>query len=254
MKNIRAEIRFDGSRFKGWQKLGQGERTVQGTLERLLGEVLNEEVSVVGCGRTDAGVHGLNYVLNFHTKTGMKVEFLSRQLTEKLPSDIQLIRMLEVDDRFHAQHNVSSKTYLFKIDNRKVPNLFMRRYEVRVDDRLNVTQMKKAAENLVGKHDFQSFTTVKSKKKSTVRTITSIEVEDDRGEMNIRVTGDGFLWNMVRIIVGTLVEVGKGNVTTEEVITILEAKERATAPGKMPPYGLYLEKVEYETLKVHSKK
>jgi tRNA pseudouridine38-40 synthase len=245
MRNIKCIIRYDGTKFKGWQRLGQDNRTVQGTIEKILSTVLKEEIQVVGCGRTDAGVHAIFYVLNFHTESEIPTDEITYQFIKQCPLDIQLLEAKDCSERFHARYNVKNKTYLYKIDNQKYCDLFTRRYKLHIPESLDISNMREAARLLEGEHDFQSFTTLKANKKSTIRTIRSIEIEQNQTDINIRITGDGFLWNMVRILVGTLLEVGKNHLTLTEVESILEKKNRAEAPGTVLPGALYLENVNY---------
>lgn len=245
MRNIKMIIRYDGSKFKGWQRLDEKKRTVQATLEKILSDILKEEIQVVGCGRTDAGVHALEYVLNFHLKSTIQVKELITQIEKRRPVDIQLLSVKECGERFHARYNIKQKTYLYKIDNGKQCDLFSRHYQMHVPKTLDLEKMRKVAKFLEGEHDFQSFTTLKAKNKSTVRTVDQIEIEKEGNDLLIHVSGQGFLWNMVRILVGTLLEVGKGNLSLKGVEEIMEKKVRAEAPGKVEAKALYLEKVEY---------
>lgn len=245
MRNIKFIISYDGTKFKGWQRLGEDKRTVQGTIEKVLSTILKEEIQVIGCGRTDAGVHAISYVLNFHTISDMLLEKMIEHFTKQIPQDIQLVEAKDCAERFHSRYNIKQKTYLYKIDNQKQFNLFTRYYKLHVPEVLDINKMKEAATLLEGEHDFQSFTTLKANKKSTVRTIKKIEVEQNNEDLYIRITGAGFLWNMVRIIVGTLLEVGKNQLTIEEVEAILKKEDRAEAPGKVESGALYLESVEY---------
>jgi tRNA pseudouridine38-40 synthase len=245
MRNIKFVISYDGIKFKGWQKLGEDKRTLQGTLEKILSTVLKEEIQVIGCGRTDAGVHAISYVLNFHTESTMPIEEVVDQFTKQCPQDIQLIESKDCGERFHARYNVKQKTYLYKIDNKELCNLFTRHYKMHVPESLDLKKMKEVANLFEGEHDFQSFTTLKTKTKSTVRTIKKIDMEENEGNLNIRITGEGFLWNMVRIIVATLLAVGKNQLTIEEVKVILQNHDKVETPGKVDARALYLESVEY---------
>lgn len=245
MRNIKLIIGYNGRKFKGWQRLGDGKRTIQGTLEKILSDILGEDIQVIGCGRTDAGVHALSYVLNFHTESKMKVGEIEEQFTKKAPLDIIIFSAKECSERFHARYNIKQKTYLYKIDNGKQCDLFTRENKLHIPEDLDLEKMKAAAEILIGEHDFQSFTTLKAKNKSTVRTIHKIDIIKNKSDVEIRISAEGFLWNMVRIIVGTLIEVGKGELESYEVQEILDRKVRAEAPGKVDAKALYLENVEY---------
>ena len=176
MRNIKFKIGYDGSKFKGWQRLGDQSRTVQGVIEKTLSDILGEEIQVTGCGRTDAGVHAIEYVLNFHAKSVMEVEEIASRFSRNIPSDVQIYEAKECGERFHSRYNCRKKTYLYKIDNQIQMDLFSRRYKKHVPDVLDIEKMKEVAAYLEGEHDFQSFTTLKAKNKSTVRTIYKIEI------------------------------------------------------------------------------
>ncbi len=245
VRNIKITVGFDGSKYKGWQRLREEPKTIQGTIEQVLSTILKEEIQVVGCGRTDAGVHAIQYVLNFFTKSSMDLTDLKFHFEKQISKDIQLYDMQLCDDRFHSRYQCLSKTYVYKIDNREHVNLFTRAYYEYIQEPLDLNNMKTVSSVLVGEHDFQSFTTLKTKNKSTVRTIKDICIEEQNGEILIHITADGFLWNMVRIIVGTLIEAGKGRIDDEDVKYILDQRKRQEAPGKVSAKALYLEHVEY---------
>lgn len=252
MRNIKMLIEYDGSKYKGWQKLGNEANealtkdvTIQGKLESVLSIMANEDISVIGCGRTDAGVHALNYTANFHTNSDLSTEKMSEYLYKFLPEDIQVKSIKDCSERFHSRYNALSKTYVYKINNKYKRNIFNRKYEYTVCEALNVQKMIDAAEFLIGTHDFQSFTNLKSKKKSTIKTISSINIFKDGNLIEIEIKGNSFLLNMIRIICGTLIEVGKGNITPKDVITILEQKKRQEAGPSAPAHALFLKEVEY---------
>ena len=245
MRKIKLKIGYDGTKFKGWQKLGDQSRTVQGVIEHILTDILGEEIRVTGCGRTDAGVHAIEYILNFHLESEMSVEEIAIKFSKRAPSDIQIYEAKECGERFHSRYNVKQKTYLYRIDNQEQRDLFSRHYKKYIPNILDIEKMKEAAAWLEGEHDFQSFTTLKAKNKSTVRTIYKIDINKENSNLDIRISAEGFLWNMVRIIVGTLLEVGSGQLNANQVKDILDKKERANAPGKADANALYLESVEY---------
>lgn len=245
MRNIKIIIQYDGTRYKGWQKQTDDINTVQGKLESILKSMTGEEVQLVGCGRTDTGVHAINYTANFHTNSAMSTEDMHKFLNDKLPDDIAVKSIKNASERFHARYNILSKTYMYRINNSGAKNVFDRKYIHNIDDKLDIEKMRECAAVLVGTHDFQSFTTLKSKTKSTVRTVNYITIENNDNIIEIDVNGNGFLWNMVRIILGTLIEAGKGKLGTEDVKTILEAKKRADAGPMVPAKALFLKDVEY---------
>lgn len=249
MRNIKMTIQYDGGRYKGWQKQnikGTSVSTIQDKIEKVLEKMTGEEIQLVGCGRTDSGVHADNYVANFKTNSTLTLEEIGKYLEMYLPEDIVIKEMKNASERFHARLNVVSKSYVYTIDNNPYADVFIRRYAYHIKEKLNVEEMKKASEILLGTHDFQSFTSLKPKNgKSTVRTINSIEIEENGGIIKIKYNGNGFLLNMVRILTGTLIEVGKGNLSVEDVENILNAKRRADAGEKAPAKGLCMSGVEY---------
>lgn len=245
MRNIKMIIEYDGGRYKGWQKQTKDVNTIQGRLEDILSEMTGEEIQLIGCGRTDAGVHALNYTANFHTNSNMSVEDMLFHINDKLPDDIGVKSIKNSSERFHSRYNILSKTYSYRINNSYYNNVFKRKYIHNVREKLNLNKMRECSEVLIGTHDFQSFTTLKSKTKSTVRTINYININEINNIIEIEINGNGFLWNMVRIILGTLIEAGKGNINKEEITNILNAKKRADAGPMVPAKGLFLKDVEY---------
>lgn len=210
MRNIRLDISYDGTRYQGWQRLSTTEDTVQGKLERVLSRVLGEPIEISGSGRTDAGVHARGQVANFRCKSSMSCGEILSQLRRYLPEDIGIESCQEAGERFHARLNAVSKTYCYRVWNSDAPCVFLRRYVHIVPEPLDVDAMREAAEYLVGKHDFAAFCTRAGKKKPTERCVTNIEIGKVGKEVRLFFTGDGFLYNMVRIMVGTLLEVGSG--------------------------------------------
>lgn len=245
MKNIKLTLQYDGTRYKGWQKQKEEDNTIQGKLEALLSKMTQEEIKINGCGRTDAGVHALEYIANFTTKTELKPQYILDYCYEYLPGDIQVTNVEEVPLKFHARYNALGKTYVYRIYNNKYRDVFNLKHCTHIETPLNLDKMRKAVEYLIGTHDFQSFTTLKSKTKSTVRTIHSINLIQDGNYIDINYTGDGFLMNMVRIITGTLIEVGLGTITPEEVEVIRDKKERKYAKAIAEAKGLFLKEVYY---------
>ncbi|NLB32167.1 MAG: tRNA pseudouridine(38-40) synthase TruA [Tissierellia bacterium] len=238
-------IEYDGSRYKGWQKQTKDVNTIQGRMEDILSEMTGEEIQLIGCGRTDAGVHALNYTANFHTNSTINNEDILIRLNDKLPDDIGVKSLRNASERFHSRYNILSKTYLYRINNSGYNNVFGRKYIHNVREKLDLDKMRECAELLIGTHDFQSFTSLKTKTKSTVRTINYITISEIDNTIEIDINGNGFLWNMVRIILGTLIEAGKENLNKDEMLVILNAKKRADAGPMVPAKGLFLKDVEY---------
>jgi len=244
MRNLRLEICYDGTRYRGWQRLPGKDDTIQGKLETTLSRILGEAVEISGSGRTDAGVHAKGQVANFHCESSMAAEEILANLRRYLPEDIGIYSCKEVSPRFHARLNAKEKTYLYRIHNSAVPCVFDRRYVTVVEDALDLDKMRIAAAHFLGEHDFSAFCTNAKMKKSTVRYIRSMEVERAGEEIRITVTGNGFLQNMVRIIVGTLVEVGRGERSGDSIPALFGGK-RADAGFLAPAQGLCLQEVYY---------
>ncbi|MFP9127547.1 tRNA pseudouridine(38-40) synthase TruA [Niallia sp. BSM11] len=245
MNNYKMIIQYDGGRYRGWQRLGNGDSSIQGKIENVLTEMAGEEVQIIGCSRTDAGVHAMEQIANFKIKTSMSELQIKTYLNKYLPNDISVLHLETVPDRFHARYNAKDKTYLYKIWNEEHTNPFMRKYSMHVDQKLDISKMKEAASHFLGSHDFTAYSNAKSKKKSMVREIYAISIEKENGFLHIRVRGDGFLYNMVRKIVGTLIEVGLNTIKPDQIPAIIESKERVQTGLMAEAAGLYLEKVEF---------
>ncbi|GAB6152236.1 tRNA pseudouridine(38-40) synthase TruA [Desulfosporosinus burensis] len=245
MRNLKMTISYDGFKYKGWQKQKETDLTIQGKIEAVLSKMTGEAIQIVGCGRTDSGVHAENYIANFHTKSTFTTDTILDYLYEYLPEDIGVKSIEEVPERFHARYNVKSKTYVYRINNKKFRDVFNRKYTYHLAEKLDLSEIRKATEVLIGSHDFQSFTNIKNSDKSTIRTINYINIIEKDGLLDIEVNGNGFLWNMVRIIVGTLIEVGKGNLKPKEVEKILNEKKRWEAGPLAQAKGLFLRDVRY---------
>ncbi|MBR2049056.1 MAG: tRNA pseudouridine(38-40) synthase TruA [Oscillospiraceae bacterium] len=244
MRNIRLDLVYDGTRYQGWQRQSGTDNTIQGRLEQTLSRILGEEIQISGSGRTDAGVHARGQVANFHCASDMPAQQILSELRRYLPEDIGIESCKEVSDRFHARLNAREKTYEYRIWNSDRPCVFERRFVYQLPETLDTDRMESAAVHLLGTHDFGAFCAHRKTKKSTVRCIRSIEIRRAGPELRIRVTGNGFLHNMVRIIVGTLIEVGRGDRTPESVQELFE-KRRADAGFLVPGKGLCLEEVLY---------
>lgn len=245
MNNYKLTIQYDGGRYKGWQRLGNGENTIQGKIENVLSEMVGRKIEIIGSSRTDAGVHALAQIANFKINGNLTEFEIKNYLNRYLPQDISIVEVVLVPERFHARYNAKDKTYLYKIWNEEYTNPFMRKYSMHVEKKLNIAGMKKASQHFIGEHDFTAFSNAKSKKKSMVRKIYSIEIEENAGFIHIRVRGNGFLYNMVRKIVGTLIEVGLGEIDAENIPTILHSKERNQTGRMADADGLYLEKIDF---------
>ncbi len=245
MKNYKIIVQYDGSKYKGWQKLKDSDLSIQGKIETVLSKMSGEEIQVIGCGRTDAGTHAENYVANFHTNSRMSPKLILNHLYEFLPQDIVVRSVEEVDERFHAQHNAKAKTYVYSITKGKFRNVFNRKYSFHSEEKLDLVQMKNAAEYLIGTHDFQSFTSLKEGSKSTIRTINSLDIIENGMVIEIIINGNDFLLHMARLVVGALLEVGKNKIKAIDVQKILNEKKRTEAVPMAQPKGLCLRDVKY---------
>ena len=244
MPNYRLDICYDGTRYRGWQRLAGTENTIQGKLETALSRILQEPIEVSGSGRTDGGVPAMGQVASFTCSSEMSPEEILAQLRRYLPEDIGILSCKRAADRFHARLNAKRKTYRYRIWNSDMPCVFQRRYVAVVPEKLDMAKMEQAAHLLLGEHDFSAFCANKHMKKSTVRRLDAIELKRVGQELQITVTGNGFLYNMVRILVGTLVEVGQGSREASSV-PLLFGAARSEAGMLMPPQGLCLMEVEY---------
>lgn len=244
MNNYKLVIQYDGGRYKGWQRLGNSDNTIQGKIENVLSEMVGRNIEIIGSSRTDAGVHALAQVANFRISENFTESEVMNYLNRYLPHDISVVDVTLVHERFHARYNAKDKTYVYKIWNKEYTNPFMRKYSMHVEKALDVGEMKKACQHFIGEHDFTAFSNAKSKKKSMVRKVHSIDMEENEGFIQIRVKGNGFLYNMVRKIVGTLIKVGLGEMEAESIPKIIQSKERDQA-GFAEAGGLHLEKIEF---------
>ncbi len=244
MRNLRLDICYDGSRYKGWQRLPGTDNTIQQKLETALSRILNQPIEISGSGRTDAGTHALGQVANFHCDSDLTDDEICRNLRRYLPEDIGIYSCKTVSPRFHARLNALSKTYRYRIWNSDAPCVFDRKY-VYIDTRdFNIEAMDCAAQHFLGTHDFSAFCANKNMKKSTERHIKSFFVERVGNEIVFTVTGNGFLHHMVRIMVGTLLEVGCGQRNSDE-IPVLFGGKREAAGQLVPACGLCLMEVTY---------
>ena len=244
MRNIRLQICYDGTRYKGWQRLSGVENTIQGKLEQTLSRILGEPIELSGSGRTDAGAHALGQVANFHCQSRMPCSEILSNLRQYLPEDIGIESCQEASERFHARLNCKNKTYRYRVWNSNKPCVFQRKFVYVMPESLDLESMQKAARHFLGEHDFSAFCANKNMKKSTVRRIESLEIRQDREELVFSVTGDGFLYNMVRIMVGTLLEVGLHKRDADSIPELFGGK-REEAGYLVPAQGLCLMEVTY---------
>lgn len=245
-QNYKMVLKYDGSRYNGWQKQGNTQNTIQQKIENILTNIAGENVEVFGSGRTDAGAHAWGQTANFHMCCVEKEEALFEHINALLPEDIALLSLEKVENRFHARLNAKAKKYVYRIWNSVVSPVFERKYVFVNENSLDVESMKKGANYFIGEHDFKNYCSNKKMKKSTVRTIYSVELVQKEHEIQIVYVGNGFLYNMVRIMTGTLIEVGEGKRTAESIKTIFEAENRQYAGFTAPARGLALAEVYYD--------
>lgn len=246
MKNYKITLAYDGTRYNGWQKQGNTENTIQERLERIFFELTGKETEVFGSGRTDAGTHATGQVMNVHLDWQGTAEGLLDALNLRLPEDIAGLAIAEMPQRFHSRLSAKAKHYSYTLWTAKRPPVFERKYVFRCEKELDVEKMRQAAKAFLGTHDFKSFCANKRMKKSTVRTIYDIRFEETEEKLTLHFYGNGFLYQMVRILTGTLIEVGEGKKTAEEMLLILEGKQREMAGFTAPSRGLFLREVYYE--------
>lgn len=244
MKRVMLTVAYDGTNYHGWQ-LQPNAATIEGVLNETLSELLNEEIRVIGASRTDTGVHAMGNIAVFDTNARMPAEKVSYALNQRLPDDIRIQSSKEVALNFHPRHQDSRKTYEYKILNTEFPMPIYRLYAHFTYVPLDIKKMREAAQYLKGEHDFKSFCSTAAVVETTVRTIYDINVEKQGDIITIRVTGNGFLYNMVRIIAGTLMEVGRGSIASDDIPTILDALDRSKAGPTAPACGLTLVSYEY---------
>ena len=244
MRNLRLDICYDGTRYRGWQRLHGVDNTIQGKLETVLSRILGEEIEISGSGRTDAGAHAAGQVASFHCRSVMPCHEIENQLRRYLPEDIGIYSCRDVSERFHARLKAKDKTYCYRIWNSQEPCVFERRFVYSLPETLDLMKMRQAADHFLGEHDFSAFCANKKMKKSTVRRIDSLEVLPVGNEVRFVVKGNGFLYNMVRIMTGTLIEVGLGRRNPDSIPALFGAK-REEAGYLVPAQGLCLMEVTY---------
>lgn len=249
-KNYKLIIAYDGTRYSGWEHQPNRD-TIQGRLENVIYKMCKESIplsglKINGAGRTDAGVHARGMIANVFLDVAMEPEEIRDYLNRYLPDDIAVKEVREASPRFHARYNAIGKTYRYTCYAGKVKTIFDRRYVTRLEEMPDIEKMRQAAAHLTGKHDFASFCTNPKMKKSTVRLVDQLEITQKKSYIYFTVHGTGFLQNMVRVLVGTLLEVGYGRMTPEQIPVILEAKDRRLAGPTAPPQGLCLMHVDYD--------
>jgi len=245
MRNIKLIIEYDGTDYQGWQVQPEGP-TIQGMLEEKLSRLTGERVHLIGSGRTDSGAHALGQVAHFKTQSRMDIRTIQRALNSLLPPDIVIQKIEEVDEGFHARKHSKSKVYEYRILNRNLRSAFHRGYVWYIPQKLNLTKMKKATQNLIGEHDFSSFRSVGTPTRTAVRRVIRAEWKRGRdGIIRFEIEANGFLKQMVRAIVGTFVEVGKGRMKASDFRKIMNSRDRKNAGPTAPAQGLFLKEVKY---------
>lgn len=245
MRNIKLTIEYDGKRYHGWQRLKDSDKTIQGKIEYVLSEMTEEKIEIIGSGRTDAGAHAKGQVANFKTESNMSRQKMMDYLNYYLPNDVVVNKVEEVPERFHSRYNCSGKQYSYYIWNTEVPSVFKGQHSFHYADELDMDKINEACQKLVGEHDFLGFSSLKRSKKSSVRTIKELSMEQEGNMLRFIFVGDGFLYNMVRIIMGTLLEIGSGEQPVELIDEIFEDRIRENAGDTVPSYGLFLDEVYY---------
>ncbi len=244
MRNIKLTIEYDGKEYNGWQKQ-PNKLNIQGTIEKAISSITNEQIELNASGRTDAGVHAIGQVANFKTNSNLSIDKFAIAINSRLKKNIIIKNAEEVDENFHARYNCKKKTYRYIINNSKYGTAIYRGLQYHVPQQLDIQSMKKAIKYFEGEHDFKAFKASGTSSKSSIRTIYKANVEKIDDKIIITLTGNGFLYNMVRIISGTILEVGLGKIKPEEIKYIIEEKDRTKAGKTLPAHGLYLVSVEY---------
>ena len=245
MRNFKLCLSYDGSRYRGWQKQGNTPGTIQEKLEALLSRLLEQPVELNGSGRTDAGVHARCQTCSFKADSALSCGELLELIRSRLPQDIGALSLEEADPRFHARLSCREKSYVYFIWNSSGPNVFYRKYSFSCPETLDISAMERAAELLLGEHDFSSFCSLRRMKKSAVRRLDALEIFRDGDMLRLKFTGNGFLYNMVRILAGTLIEVGRRERRAEDMPALLAARDRQAAGFTAPAQGLFLWEQKY---------
>lgn len=245
MRNIKLTIEYDGGRYLGWQRLGNSDKTIQGKIENVLKQITGTAIEIIGSGRTDAGTHAKGQIANFKTDTLIELPELLSSFNHQLPKDIVVKNAEEVSERFHARYNAAGKKYSYYVWNDVIPSAFKRNYSFHCTEKLDTALMDEACRKLIGTHDFIGFSSLKRTKKSTVRTMEELSIQKEGGMLHFTFVGDGFLYKMVRIIMGTLLEIGAGGLPLETIDEVFKRKIRSDAGMTVPAHGLFLEEVYY---------
>lgn len=245
MRNIKLTIEYDGKRYLGWQRLGDSDKTIQGKIESILKQMTGEEIEITGSGRTDSGTHARGQVANFKTEHSMARAEMLDFLNRYLPRDIVVKKVEEVPERFHARYNCVGKQYSYYVWNEQIPTVFDRNHSFHVPEKLDLEKMEEACQKLIGTHDFIGFSALKKTKKSTVKTINELSIKRECGMLCFTFKGDGFLYKMVRIIMGTILEIGAGKMPVTVIDEIFENKIRKDAGETVPAQALFLDEVYY---------
>jgi tRNA pseudouridine38-40 synthase len=245
MRTLKLTVAYDGTRFVGWQRQAEGE-SIQGVLEEALARFEGKPVTVHGAGRTDAGVHALGQVASVQLSCGHDVETLTRALNAQLPADVRVRAIEEAAADFHARFSARAKTYRYQVRSGGVASPFDRAYVWHLPERLDVDAMRRAAHALVGRHDFAAFQSIGTQVPDSIRTITGSALRTEGDLLMYEVTADGFLRHMVRAVVGTLVEIGRGWRGPESMAALVANGTRAEAGATAPPHGLFLVRVDYD--------
>ena len=246
MRNIKLTIEYDGKDFNGWQKQ-PNKLNIQGTIEQAIKQITKEEIDLTASGRTDAGVHALGQVANFKTNSNIPIEKIPIAINTNLKKSIRIVKAEEVDEKFHSRLSCKRKTYRYVINNSEYESAIYRNLEIFIPFKLDIKKMQKAAKLFEGEHDFKAFKASGTSSKSSIRKIYKAEVKlNTNNRIYIELTGNGFLYNMVRIIAGTLVEVGEGKLEPESITQIINSKNSENAGKTLPARGLFLLNVEYE--------
>lgn len=246
MRNIKMTIEYDGGRYLGWQRLSNSDKTIQGKIENVLTAMTGTKIEIIGSGRTDAGTHAKGQVANFKTTSNMEFATMQDHLNRYLPRDIVVKKLEEVPERFHARYNANGKKYSYYVWNHSVPSAFERNYSYNYPGQLDFDKMNEACNKLVGTHDFIGFSSLKKSKKSTVRTIDEITITKEGNLLHFTFIGEGFLYKMVRIIMGTLLDIGTGISEPEYIDDIFKSGIRSDAGMTVPSQGLFLDEVYYD--------
>ena len=245
MRNIKLTIEYDGKEFNGWQKQ-PNKLNIQGSIEQAIKQITGEEVELNASGRTDAGVHAISQVANFKTNSNIQIEKFPIAINSNLKKSIRILKAEEVDERFHSRLNCKRKTYRYVINNSEFGSAIYRNFETHIPQKLNINKMKEAIKYFEGEHDFKAFKASGTSSKSSVRIIYEAKVYNKGEIIYIELTGNGFLYNMVRIIAGTLVDVGLGKIQPEDIEKIILDGKRENAGKTLPPNGLFLLDVQYD--------